>query len=117
DNTLAFYEDTLSRKAITSVMILNGIVRIPHTGDAGRGLGVLVRLPLVHDTPPAGPSASAFANPLVAALYGVKLPAPFKLSACLGFTVPVGMGGGDHPDAGEKNARSKGVNARGHIDS
>lgn len=117
DNTFAFYEDVASRKATTWATILNAIVRIPHTGGPNAGLGVLVRLPLVYDAPPVGPNGAAITNPLVGAVYGVKLPGPFKLNAFGGFTVPIGMGGGDAPNAAEKNARVKGVNARGHIDS
>ena len=119
DNSFARYEDAAGHAGFTWVTILNAIVKIPGTGSApGTGLGALLRLPIAYDSPPTGPNVGAsFANPVLAALYGVKLPKPFKLNVSLAFTLPIGMGGGDTPDAGQKNARAKALNARAQMDN
>jgi hypothetical protein len=125
DNTLARYEGADSRLGFTYVSILNGAVKIPGTGkQPGTGLGVLLRLPFVYDTAPGGPRGAAIGNPLLGAVYSPKLPGPFKLNFCLGFTLPVGMGGGDKtpgppatPAIGEKDARVKAIPARAGMDN
>ncbi|HSQ64817.1 MAG TPA: hypothetical protein VLM85_16450 [Polyangiaceae bacterium] len=117
DNTVAFYEDAAAHKGTTWVSIFNAIVRIPGTGGPGNGLGVLFRLPLSVDSPPTGSGGAMLGNPLLGVLYGAPLPKPFKLSASIGFTTPVGMGGGDTPSPGTKDARVAAVPARFQIDN
>ncbi len=41
----------------------------------------------------------------------------FRLGLFLGLTVPVGTGGGDHPDAGQKLALAAGIRARSAMDN
>lgn len=118
DNTIAHYEDWMGRGGLTYATILNAAVKIPGTGDPGNGLGALLRLPVVYDSPPGGtPEGAAFGNPLVGVAYGVKVPKPFRLNLSVGFGLPIGMGGGDKPDAGQKNARVKGSPARAWMDA
>ena len=54
-------------------------------------------------------------NPMVGALYGIKL-GDFRLAPFLGANVPIGMGGGDKPDKGKAAANAAGNLARSAMD-
>lgn len=102
--------------------VLNAAVKIPGTGDApGTGLGALLRLPIAYDAPPVATATAteggAIANPLLGAVYGLKMPKPLKVNFFFGFTLPIGMGGGDKPAVDQKNARAKGAFARAQWDN
>ncbi|HEY4106613.1 MAG TPA: hypothetical protein VGM44_22085, partial [Polyangiaceae bacterium] len=86
-------------------------------------LAPIVRLGVVQNSPPApatGPtpdSGFGFLNPLLGATYSFN-PAPeFKLACFLGATLPIGSGGGDHPDPAKKAARTVGIYARSALDN
>jgi hypothetical protein len=53
----------------------------------------------------------------VGAIYGLKLTPQLRLSAFLGVTLPVGMGGGDTPDPARKLARTAGIATRSALDN
>jgi hypothetical protein len=119
DTSFARYEDTLSRHGLTVVSTLLGSYKIPETGAGWRGLAPLVRLAIVNDSPPA-PTATggfAFVNPLVGATYAMEVADDVRAAFFLGATIPVGMGGGDTPDKGALDARSKGSAARMMMDN
>ncbi len=71
----------------------------------------------MNDSPPLGNGGLAIVNPLVGASYAILLGGGLRASAFLGFTVPIGMGGGDSPDAGVANSRAKGPAARAAMDN
>ncbi len=79
----------------------------------------LVKLTVVGDSPATATvtGGTAFVNPLVGAGYAMKFGSGFRASAFLGFTIPIGMGGGDKPDAGAKDARTIGVPVRAGLDN
>jgi hypothetical protein len=82
---------------------------------------------IVDDSPPDTPKAAgaappptgglALVNPLLGAAYAMKLGKSFWTNFFFGMTAPIGMGGGAAPDAGEANARNKGINARAALDN
>jgi hypothetical protein len=82
-------------------------------------LAVIARLGLVRNSPPASPppSATSFINPVVGGLYGIKLSPSLKLGLFLGFTLPIGTGGGDNPDPGKAAANSAGMATRSAMDN
>ena len=117
DTSLARYEDGAANGGLGVTSLLTASYRIPGTGPQGAGLAPLVRVALAADAPPSGSGGAALVNPLLGAAYAVKLDGGFRLNAFLGVTVPVGMGGGDTPEAGALGARSKGPNARAQLDN
>lgn len=118
ETTAALYEGVPGGAGVTFATLLTGSYRIEGTGPKGAGLAPLVRLTLVGDAPPGGGAGGvSLVNPLVGAAYALKLEGGFRLNAFLGVTVPIGMGGGDAPDAGPLAARSKGPNARLQLDN
>lgn len=80
-------------------------------------LAPFVRLGLVENAPPIGPNATSFVNPVLGATYGLKLSSELRLGLVLGVTVPVGMGGGNSPDAATLAATKAGVLARSAMDN
>jgi hypothetical protein len=82
-------------------------------------LALIARLGLVKNSPPATPppSATSFLNPVIGGLYGIKLSPSFKLGLFLGFTLPIGTGGGDNPDPGKVAANGAGMATRSAMDN
>jgi hypothetical protein len=128
DNSFASYENKLGQGGSAFVSELTGAWRIPGTGGgAGSGLAPLVKLTLVNDSPPptvgkgnvTTPTTGGLAivNPLLGATYALSLGSGFRASAFLGVTIPVGMGGGNTPDAGPLDARKVGPNVRAAMDN
>jgi len=96
--------------------------RIPGTGGKpGTGLAPLVKVTAVGDSIPANSrnltGGFAVVNPMAGATYALDFGSGFRGSAFLCFTIPIGMGGGDHPDAGQKDARSIGPSVRAQMDN
>jgi hypothetical protein len=117
DSSFAKYENAASQGGFTFVSMLGGSYKIPGTGGQGEGLAPLVKVAIVNDSPPTGTGGLALVNPLVGASYALKLGAGFRASAFLGFTIPIGMGGGDTPDKGAADARNAGPLARAAMDN
>lgn len=119
DTSFARYENAESQGGFAVVSELGGSLRIPGTGDApGTGLAPVVKLTLVNDSPPAGATGgAAFVNPLVGAAYALNFGSGLRASAFLGFTIPIGMGGGDDPDKGALDARNVGPVVRAGLDN
>jgi hypothetical protein len=75
------------------------------------------RFGFVSNSPPVGDSGTSLVNPAVGATYGLKLSPELRLGLVLGVTIPVGMGGGDTPDASTAAATKAGVLARSAMDN
>jgi hypothetical protein len=119
DSSFARYENAKAQAGFAFVSELLGAVRIPGTGDApGTGFAPIVKLAVVNDSPPGTATGGfAFVNPLVAASYAFALGSGFRVNTFLGFTIPVGMGGGDKPDAGALDARTVGQAVRSMLEN
>ena len=119
DTSFSKYENAKAVGGFAVVSELLGSFRIPGTGEApGTGLAPLAKLTVAGDSPPpGGTGGAAFVNPLLGAIYALKLDSGFRASAFLGVTLPVGMGGGDTPDAGALDARNVGVPVRAGLDN
>ena len=119
DSSFAGYQNALAKSGFAWVSELTGSYRIPGTGPGpGTGLAPLVKLTAVNDSPPGALTGGfAFVNPLVGASYAVVLGSGLRASAFLGLTIPVGMGGGDKPDAGALDARTVGPVVRAGMDN
>jgi hypothetical protein len=72
----------------------------------------------VNDSPPANATGGfSLVNPLLGASYALSFASAFRMSGFLGFTVPIGMGGGDTPDKSQLDARNAGIPARAGMDN
>jgi hypothetical protein len=117
DTNFARYEDTASRGAFTVASTLLASFKIPGTGGPGQGLAPVLRLAAVNDSPPTGNGGLAVVNPLIGAMYAMRIAGPVRAAAFLGMTIPIGMGGGNTPDPGLLDARNKGIPAREAMDN
>ncbi|MCK6551527.1 hypothetical protein L6R52_37180 [Myxococcota bacterium] len=76
-------------------------------------LAVIGRVGLLNGSGPASKLAGGgWSNPAIIAQYAPKIAQDFRLNAILGFTLPVGLGGGDDPDLARKNARNSALLTR-----
>jgi hypothetical protein len=80
-------------------------------------LAPFVRVAAVHNNPATGPAASSFANPALGATYALPLNDSLRLAFFLGFTLPVGMSGGNEPDPAVAAATRSGILARSAMDN
>jgi hypothetical protein len=120
DTAFARYEDAKSSGGFTVASTLLASYKVPGTGDKWAGVAPLVRLAVVNDSPPSSVAAGggfALVNPLVGATYVTALGAGLRAGFFMGGTIPIGMGGGDTPDKGVKDARSAGLPARSQMDN
>jgi hypothetical protein len=120
DTSFMRYEDANASGGFTVATTLLASWKIPGTGAPGYGLAPLVRVAAVSDSPPASVAAGggfAVVNPLAGVTYAFPLGGGFRAAAFFGTTIPVGMGGGDTPDAGQADARSAGPWARAAMDN
>jgi hypothetical protein len=117
DTVVGVDEDRASRRGMTLVSFLTAAARVPGTGPPRAGLDIIARGGFVTDSPPTGSGGSAIANLMLGAAYAVRLPSDFLFNFFLGFTLPVGSGGGDAPDPGAVAARSRGAAARSGLDN
>ena len=112
DTTVAFYENAAgnSGSAVATMQLTPS-------------LAPMIRLGLVQNSPPDAPtgmttptSGQSFINPIVGATYA-KPVGPVRLAGFLGVTIPIGMGGGNTPDAGANTANTTGIAARSGMDN
>ncbi|WP_375766724.1 hypothetical protein NR798_34270 [Archangium gephyra] len=80
-------------------------------------LAPFVRLGVVHHNPARGPSGTSFVNPALGATYAIPFNDSLRLALFLGFTLPVGMSGGNEPEAALAAATRSGVLARSAMDN
>jgi hypothetical protein len=111
DTTLATYENPAGDSGTTVASMLLASYKV--TPD----LAPLVRVGLVSNSPPVGESATGFLNPVLGAIYGIKLGPEFKLGLFLGLTVPVGSGGGNDAAPEKRAANGAGILARAAMDN
>src|SRR5436190_778746 len=89
----------------------------PGPAPAAPALAPLVRLGFVeNDAPAMGADGRSFVNPIVGATYARRI-AALRWAAFLGATIPIGMGGGNTPDAGASTANASGIRARSAMDN
>jgi len=120
DTSFMRYEDASANGGFAVATTLLASWKVPGTGPAGFGLAPLVRFAAVNDSPPSSIATGgglAVVNPLAGVTYAFPLGDGFRVAAFFGTTVPVGMGGGDTPDAGQVDARNAGVYARAAMDN
>lgn len=113
DSALAFYNDKNGNSGgFAAASVVTGSYKlIPD-------LAILVRLGMVNNNPPANaPGASSFINPLLGAIYSLRLSDKFRLGFFLGLTAPIGTGGGNSPDPAVQAANSAGILARSAMDN
>ena len=119
DTAFAFYEDPVSHHS--------GFTTVPMASFSYKvvtGFAPMVRIGLVQNSPPDAtapaanpPSGFGFLNPVVGGTYALELSKELRLAFFLGLTIPVGLGGGDNPDRGNKLARTVGIPARSAMDN
>lgn len=120
DTAFAFYENPVSGE--TGSTVASTLLFSYKVTDQ---LAPLVRLGVLSNSPPEAPASvmpqpeSGFAllNPVFGATYALKPSAELRLAFFLGFTLPIGGGGGDTPDPGRKAARLAGIPARSAMDN
>jgi hypothetical protein len=119
DTSFAAYENAKSQGGFAVVSELLGSYRVPGTGPSpGTGLSPFAKLTVVNDSAPGSATGGfAFVNPLLGATYGLSFGGGFRASGWLGFTVPVGMGGGNSPDKGALDARTVGPIVRADMEN
>jgi hypothetical protein len=111
DTSLALYENPAGDSGTTVASLLLASYKVTDE------LAPMVRLGLVNNSPPTGPSATNFLNPVLGALYGLKLSPELKLGLFLGVTVPIGSGGGNSAATEKRAANGAGASARAAMDN
>jgi hypothetical protein len=119
DSSYGFYKNPTTDKSGSALVttLLGSYKIIPD-------LAVIGRVGLVHNSAPdlvapavAPASATSIMNPVLAALYGIKLSPALKLGLFLGVTIPVGSGGGTSPDVNKAAANGVGIATRSAFDN
>jgi hypothetical protein len=124
DEAFGFYEDPGTKDSgFATVPLLSFSYKVV------KGFAPMVRLGVVSNSPPKTknamtgmvtqpPSGFDFLNPVIGGTYALELSPEFRLAFFLGLTIPVGGGGGDHPDPGDKAARGPaGIYTRNAMDN
>jgi hypothetical protein len=114
DTSFAFLEDATAAGGATIASMLLATHRVSPE------LAPLVRLGFVSNTPPSGAGAAAVANPIVGGTYAPRVQAlgdDLRFAAFFGVALPIGMGGGNTPDAAVAAAMRSGVAARSAMDN
>lgn len=98
--------------AISGVTMLTaGYAVVPAT------FGVYAREAFVHQAPSMGASANAFSNPLFFALFTPQVYPGLRLSFFAGVALPLGMGGGNAPEAPVRRTVGSGIYTRSAMDN
>ena len=112
DSTLGLYENTKGDAGSVAVSTMLASYKLSES------FSPLVRLGVVQNVPPGtAKSAMSLMNPVLGALYGVKLSPELRLGLFLGVTLPIGGGGGDTPRPERKAANAAGIAARNGMDN
>jgi hypothetical protein len=119
DTAFAFYKDPATKNSgstIASMLLASYKV----TDE----LAPMIRLGVSSNSPPDAPagvpqvkSTTDFLNPVLGATYALKLGKEWKLAPFLGFTLPIGSGGGNSPKPEKVPARGAGMAARSNMDN
>jgi hypothetical protein len=113
DTSIAFYKGGDASGSTVASMLLATYKVTPW-------LAPLVRLGFVQndDPNPTAGTGGALVNPILGVTGGWKAPGNLRLSAILGATIPIGMGGNKSPMMdGSASAVSKGIPARSAMDN
>lgn len=112
DTVVALYRDLQDDLGVTTVLMptagyritpqLMGIARLGLTGAA---------------LPGAAPGAVSVSNPLLGAIYGVRLSNSLRFACFLGGTIPIGSGGDKSADPAAAAANAAGLLARAAMDN
>jgi hypothetical protein len=107
------FDDSLaiSDGGTTNVTFLSGSYKV------AEGWAPFVRVGAVGNWPKTTGSGFSVVNPALGVTYARPLNAEFRLAASLTATVPVGMGGGNTPEATSAAASKSGVFARSAMDN
>ncbi len=111
DTTLALNQPVDGGQGVTVASMLLASYKVTPQ------LAPFVRLGAVRNSPATGPSGSSFVNPALGATYALPLNDSLRLALFLGFTLPVGMSGGNEPEASVVAATRSGVLARSAMDN
>lgn len=112
DSTLGLYENAKGDSGSVAVSTLLASYKLSES------FSPLVRLGVVQNVAPgSAKSAMSLMNPVLGALYGVKLSPELRLGFFLGVTLPIGGGGGDTPRPERKAANAAGIAARSGMDN
>ena len=115
DTTFAFYENPANGESGSTVA--STLLASYKVADS---LAPLVRFGVVSNSPPDAPGAESktgLMNPILGATYGIPLGDMLKLGLFLGFSVPVGSGGGDDAEPAARAANGAGILARSAMDN
>jgi len=107
DTAVARSEDT----GTSAVMLLYGSYRITPR------FAPFARLGVVDHMPASGEGATAIVNPAVGGTYVLWTTGPWRATAMVGITLPIGMGGGDSPDPDTASAAKAGIYGRAGLDN
>ena len=111
DTAFALLEDASANGGSTIVSSLLGTYKLTPQ------LAPLVRLAVVDNAPPTGSSSRTLVNPVIGATYGLRPSDELRAALFFGVALPVGMGGGDTPDAADAAATKSGIAARSAMDN
>lgn len=110
DSVIAMYRAADSQGVTAAVLPLVGYRFTPHF------MGVL-RWGVIGNAAPDGTSGVSVPNLALGGIWGLKLPAGFRLGMFLGATVPIGTGGARSADPLTAAATSAGLYARSALDN
>jgi hypothetical protein len=111
DTSVALYDNGMGASGSTVASMFLGSYKLTPS------LAPLVRVGFVQNNAPAtGADGSSFVNPILGVTYAKKVDS-IRWAAFLGGTVPIGMGGGNTPDAGAAGANAAGIRARSAMDN
>ena len=111
DTVVAFLEDATGKGGATVVTSVVGTYKLTPA------LAPLVRVAFVESAPATGAGATTLANPVLGATYAWKPTDELRVACFLGIALPIGMGGGDSPDAAAAAATKSGILARSAMDN
>jgi hypothetical protein len=77
----------------------------------------LVRVAVIDNVPATGAGAAAISNPIVGAMWGPRIGAPWKLGVFGGLALPLGSGGGNTADPAQSAAEKATASVRSSMDN
>jgi hypothetical protein len=80
-------------------------------------LGIYGRIALVRNVPDTGDAGWAISNPVAFALYSPQIAPKVRLPIFAGVAFPIGSGGGDHPNMGQRTAMNASIYSRQAMDN
>jgi hypothetical protein len=110
DSSLAARKDAAGNGAFTMANIFNFALK------ATDSFAPFVRFGVVDDVTKQADSP-ALLDPMLGALFSTRLGHGLRLGVMAAVALPIGQGGGDHPDAGQAAAMKAGVFARSGMDN